>query len=291
MKTLSTISVLLFLPIFLFSQDFYFNISGRSGYTLPSNSSYTQEYKDATIRTYLNDSMAIEQLVDNKYEITTNYKSKIAYELEANINFPIFKRACIQTGIGLNWISFNRTTDFTNYEMTLKETIDTIAYEWNNNVYEPLCDRYLNEEVFDEREDGERYQVLNLTIPISFKCPIGNSKFALKGGVYLQTPIYSQVSREYITLETEETPTEVVCTYVLQKNEDNTGQRIKDLQLGCHAELEYALQEKLRLSLNITQNLSSLTNNYSSFTETATDKFLPMRISGGLNLYLGKESR
>lgn len=290
MKTFFTLSCLLLLPFFAFCQNVNFSISGRSGYILPSKHTSSHENTSFNQLNYLNDSMGILSELNSNYDVSFSYKSKITYELEANINFPIYRKASIQTGIGLNWLSFKRTYDITNYQSTVLQEGDTISYDWtNNNGNLLICDRYVNEEVFDEREDGERYSVLHLTIPISIKYPIGNTKFAVKAGVYLQTPIFSQVSRDYIRRETEQTPTEVICTYILETTKDRTGQRVGDLQLGCHAELEYKLLEKLSASIRFSNNISSLLNNDSSTIQTISgDKFLPMRISGGLSLYLGK---
>ena len=108
----------------------------------------------------------------------------------------------------------------------------------------------------------------------------------------LQTPIFSEVSSDYVRVEVEETPTETICTYVLESNKDNTGQRIEDLQFGAHAEVEYRLLDKLSASIRFSQHFSDLTfNNYFSFETVTGDKFIPTRITAGLNLYLGKDTR
>ena len=289
MKKNAIILCLFLFPIFAFSQNINFSISGRSGYTLPQSQAYYQEYINLTSLSYLNDSMALENTGNHTYDLIASYKPRLTYELQANIEFPISESVSIQTGIGLNWLSFQRTSRFDDYEFTIIQQ-DTIFYNWNNPNNSILsCDRITNQELLNEQEDGERYNILNLTIPLSVKYHIGQTKFSVKAGVYMQTPIYSQIRNNYISTEIEETPTETICTYVLQKNEDNSGSRINELQLGCHAELEYFLKERFSASLNVAQNLSSLTQNQYFFTPVSSeDKFIPMRISAGLNVYLGK---
>lgn len=289
--------ILLVIPKSIVSQKNTFSISGRTQYIPELNNFNNRTYQSYSIKE-LNDSLLIKTYYKGSSIYEYIYSAKLGYELIGNIKFNITDRLILKTGLGLNFISFNTNSEVYRFESE-QLSIDTIPKTTSTPVTpsSSTCDNYINS-FFDLREiqKGIDYEIISLKVPLEINHLFLSNKLNLGLGVFIQTPLYSTKTEEYITTEREESNGITSCKYVIITRKDKSGNSLNNLQMGLSGNVSYKILKNIAFEIGITKEFRNVfyqdENNQSGyFLSSSNFEYNPYKLHLGLEYLFGKKEK
>ncbi len=217
-----------------------------------NNSYYTYQFLDETT--------AIRIINEVVYETTYTNEAKSGKNFEIGMNLDLGKNWNIRTGLGVNLIHF-RSTQSTSISQVIRSVpMDTIDLSFPTVNNTPYCDQTINSysDVIETISEGTLTEVVSLRVPIAFSYQLLQSKFNVGAGLYLQTPLWSSRTRQYINIHRETIDDENICEYVAITDIDKTGNNINNLQIGWNTWMSYKILQNLSIEIGVMKNMSNI---------------------------------
>lgn len=290
-RVVSSFIIILFINSFINCQQIWFSVNGSVNY-IPAYEDQRYREGKIDILDILNDSMAISHTGIAQSVTSTDYKTSPGFSAGAKLHFDIADRISIGTGLLTEFFSFQGEMKYISSHIVITST-DTIAYKRNIiDIYH--CDYYENSiSDLGPIQNGIKYKMLNLTVPLEVSVKIIPGKLYLDGGVYMQTPLYTLTRQEYYASNMRIENGKTICRYYIRVEENNSGIRFSNIQLGLSGTLGLVLTNQIHLNLGIAKTLSNVFDDRSDnlFSTGNLQVFKPMRISAGLQYNFGYFSK
>ncbi len=290
-RIVSALIIILSINSYINCQQIWFSVQGSVNYLPPYEE---QQYREEQINllNILNDSMAISQTAIEQSVTSTDYKTSPGFSAGAKLHLDISDRISLGTGLLTEFFSFQGEMKYISSRLVITST-DTIAYKRNIiNVYH--CDYYENSiSDLGPLQNGIKYKMLNLTVPLEVSVKIIPGKLYLDGGVYMQTPLYTFTRQEYYSSSMRIENGKTICKYYIRVEENNSGIRFANIQLGLSGTLGLVITNQIHLNLGIAKTWSNVFDNRSNnlFSTGNFQVFKPMRISAGIQYNFGYFSK
>ena len=265
-----------------------FSITGKLNYIQDDEHQYTDQYMGYEFPVMmLNDSMYIR----TNYLYTTTYERlytpDFGGEITGKVAFELFDNLSLRSGLGLNYMSFGIDSKHisTTYEYLGMDTLKISS--GTPGIISFGCDSFKNSySDIAPLKKGITQQLLNLVIPLELEYNLLHHRLFLRGGAYLQTPIYSSTDNESIRIESEVTNGIEICEYVKVENHNTSGNSLNHLQFGATANLAYRLSNSLNIELGISKDLSNtFSKEEYQIYPLKGDEFKPLKFSLGIEYF------
>ena len=289
--------ILIFVSISVFGQTVNFSLDGSGQYIQPEN--YESEEREITARStrFLVDSLWENTTYKRKYTTIQEYNPKVGINVTGNIHIKITDKLNFKSGLGLNYLLFDSyptaSFDIENQEIISIDTVIVSESPGSPGSSGPLgvnpCDTFIDFQIIDfsSIKNGKTNQLLSLRIPLEVEYVFLNEKFFIGVGGYLQTPLYSSVSREYVTTKMEEINGETVCHNEKVVEKDKTGSAFSDLQMGIGGNFTYMFSKQLGVRFGVSKDLNSIFIKPESTNIPTFDEFKPLKFSLGIRYRFG----
>lgn len=269
----------------LFSQTF--SLIGKLNY-YPTTTENVSNERELSYLSPLTDTTATRSLIRSINTVTKTYEPELGYELKGILTFPIGKKIGIRTGVGINYLRFSSSSEIVE---SLQETLfsEIISYSFGNNGFS-YCDVYTNSFSDVGPIDGGISQSLfHLIIPLEVDYQLIPNFLSIRPSLVLQTPLFSQRERSYISTTREFIQNEAHCTYEKITENDRSGEGIRDFQLRYGIAVAYTVTSKITVSLNASKNWNStfVDAEYQSYPY-GDEKFQPMNFGIEVEYHFSK---
>lgn len=194
-------------------------------------------------------------------ELSHNFEVRPGGEVGAGLDFPINKRWAFSSGIGLSSLSYRPTDNVVSFRSnTAVDTIFTtsIISEDNsgNNLFNPLCDTFISAPIISTIT--ESHDLIFLQIPINISYQAIEEVLTLRAGLFINTPLYTQESRNAFQLNrqlrTRDDGTNYYeCENALGVQIDRRGQRFRDFTYGINLGANYHLSKKISIGIQLSR--------------------------------------
>jgi hypothetical protein len=262
------------------------NFELRGGLLFPQYGEYTNVTQDTFnhVRTtfFGGDTTSVRYMIAGAFSSERQYYGKTGYELNGLFTIPLSGRLALKTGIGFNYFSFYADQQFSfSYGDTI--SIDTLAspdFPFIGGI--GGCDCYEN--TIDDLgpiDDKERFQHINMMIPVGLDFEIVPHRLGIHVGGYVQFPLFASYKQESISVSSYESEEMTKCRFFKNEYSNTSGDGIRHVQAGVDAGIRWSLFDRLSLNVGVrklvtnvfvapeNQNSSDYPNVYKPFSFSA----------------------
>ena len=291
MKKITFCAFFLAFSTYVFSQTTKnFRLSGGVDIMTAETESSERVFQ-SSFYTPLDDTYSLRQQSEYRSTIMTLYKPKLGYSLMGTFQIPLRQNLQLSTGLGLTYSKFTYEQEYSFGSSTPIGLPDTVL---TPEPITPICTNFTNSLDNSFFSQGPSYQILHLMLPLNLEYSILGDKLKLYGGIFLQTPLFSNIQTDSYNIETELINGENWCTYVPTHTEDKSGNGLRNALFGFSAGLRYQVYKNWDVHVGMRKvNSNVFTSNplsalFSGFVQT--DVLKPTFFTLGMAYTFGKKA-